>query len=67
MFNTVFGCEDCSAIAGMKSFRNARQYESPVWSGGRAILSIAATKRSIEATTCNAELKKQVFPMFWRV
>jgi hypothetical protein len=67
MFSTILGCEDCSAIAGIKSFRYARQYESPVWSGGKAILSIAFTKAPVDATTCITALKKQVFPMFLRV
>ena len=28
VFNSVFGSEDCSAFARMKSFKNAWQYES---------------------------------------
>ena len=58
---------DDSAIAGMKSYKNTRQYESSAKSGRRGVLAISAAKGCIKATTCSTELKKQVFSTFWRV
>ena len=63
----LLGSEDGDAIAGTKSFKNAKQYEHSEWSGERGSLAISATNEGIEAITCNTELKKQVFPMFGRV
>jgi hypothetical protein len=67
MSSTVFGSEDFPAMAGMKSFKNAIQYEVSVWSGGRGTRATSVAKDGIEATTCITELKKQVLPTFGRV
>jgi hypothetical protein len=63
----LLGVEDGAAIAGMRRFRMARQYEASSLSDGRGAASIAATSEGIEATVWSAELKKQVFPTFGRV
>jgi hypothetical protein len=63
----ILGSAEGAAIAGMKSFKNARQYELSSKFGGRGAFSISATNEDIDAITCNTELKKQVLPTFGRV
>jgi hypothetical protein len=63
----LLGLEDGAAIAGMRRFKEARQYEASSLPDVRGAASIAATSEGIEATVWSAELKKQVLPTFGRV